>query len=163
VLDLEGRTVDPLQAGTNKTVVLLFISNDCPISNRYAPELRRLHAEYSPRSVKFWLVHPNADESVAAIRQHARDYQLPTDILRDSEHALVKLAQAKVTPEAAVFLPDRRLVYHGRIDNWWADFGKARPQPTKRDLRDVLEAVLAGKPVPKDHALAVGCTIAAPR
>ena len=61
-------------------------------------------------------------------------------------HALVTVAAATVTPEAAVFAGGR-LVYHGRIDDRYVDLGLERPSPTKRDLADALAAVLAGKPV----------------
>src|SRR5439155_7774077 len=105
LVDLEGREADPFGPSTNKALVFIFVSNDCPISNRYAPEIKRLHAEYGPRGVALWLVHPNADESAPAIRQHTRDFHFTCGVLRDPKHALVKRAQARVTPEAAVFLP----------------------------------------------------------
>ena len=52
-----------------------------------------------------------------------------------------------------------RLVYRGRIDNLYADFGKKRFKPTKRDLRDTLDALLAGKRLAKRTTEAVGCYI----
>ena len=47
VFDLDGRLVDPLAlpAGT-RAHVLVFTTTDCPISNRYAPEIQRLAAAY---------------------------------------------------------------------------------------------------------------------
>jgi hypothetical protein len=64
-----------------------------------------------------------------------------------------------VTPEAAVLSPDGKVRYLGRIDNRVADFGKARPQATERDVRDALDAVLAGKPVPHPVTKSIGCAI----
>jgi hypothetical protein len=159
VLDLEGHVVDPFRSVAGKALVLVFIANDCPISNRYAPELRRLYAKFSSNGVTFWLVHPDADESVEAIRQHAAAYQYPMRILRDPRHVLVRRALAHVTPEAAVFFPNGKLAYHGRIDNRFADFGKDRPEATQHDLEATLEAVLAGRPVPVGSTRAVGCYI----
>ncbi len=75
----------------------------------------------------------------------------------------MKRAGARITPEAAVFVPGSggpRLVYHGRIDDRYPELGRMRPAPTTRDLEDVLEAVLAGRPVPRDAAPAVGCFLA---
>jgi AhpC/TSA family len=160
LLDLSGQAVDPFQTADTRAVVFVFVSNDCPISNRYAPEIKRLHAKFVSRRVAFWLVHPDADETAEAIRQHAGDYQYRCGILRDPQHALVKKAKVRVTPEAAVFGPDRQLIYHGRIDNWYVDFGKERPAPTEHDLEEVLEAVLAGKPVRNRFSRAIGCYIA---
>jgi hypothetical protein len=64
-----------------------------------------------------------------------------------------------VTPEAAVYTPDHRLVYRGRIDDWYVDFGKPRAAPTTHDLEDALEAVLGGRPVADARTTAVGCFI----
>src|SRR5438034_199604 len=62
ILDLADKAVDPFQASDAKASVFIFISNDCPISNRYAPEIRRLCDEFSRQRVAFWLVHPDPDE-----------------------------------------------------------------------------------------------------
>ena len=159
VLDLNGQPVDPFQASDAKAIVLIFVSNECPISNRYALELRRLHAQFAPKGVTFWLVHPDPDESVEAIRKHSKDYDYPFAVLRDPQHALVKRAKARVTPEAAVFLPAGRLVYHGRIDNRFVDFGKERPAPTKHDLQETLTAILDGKSVTNATSPTIGCYI----
>src|SRR5262245_16503558 len=124
LLDLSGRAVEPFDASGAKAIVFVFISTDCPISNRYAPEIRRVEEEFAPSGVRFWLVYADSDTTPDAIRKHVKEYRLPQQIVRDPYHALVRLAQARVTPEAAVFLPGRRLVYHGRIDNRYADLGK---------------------------------------
>lgn len=156
---LDGRPLDPFSATDATATVLVFVGCDCPISNRYAPELRRLHEKFSPRGVRFWMVYPDADGTVEEIRRHMREYGLPGDAVRDPRHALVGKARAKVTPEGAVFNAAGRLAYHGRIDDRVADFGKERPAPTQRDLQDALEAVLAGSKPRIASAPAVGCRI----
>jgi hypothetical protein len=163
VLDLDGRACDPFNAPDAKAIVFIFISNDCPISNRYAPEIRRIEKEFARSGVRFWLVYADADTSAETIRKHIKDYRLPQQVLRDPRQTLVRLAQARVTPEGAVFLPDRRLVYHGRIDNRYADLGKERPEATQHDLEEVLKAIVRGKPVPYSTAKAVGCYIPEPK
>jgi hypothetical protein len=141
-------------------LVFCFVSTDCPISNRYAPELRRLQERFASRGVKFWLVYPNADETTDEIRRHLKEYALPITALRDSRHALVTRAAAKVTPEAAVFLPEGKLVYHGRIDDRFPSLGQERPEPTRRDLIEILDALLEGRTLPFSTTPAVGCRIA---
>ena len=163
VFDLAGLPVDPFTPADAKAIVFIFVNTDCPISNRYAPEIRRVKEKFADAGVKFWLVYADPDTLPDAIRKHLQDYQLPPAALRDPRHALVRLSQAHVTPEAAVFLPGRRLVYHGRIDNRYADLGKERPEATQHDLQNVLEAVVQGKPVPYATARAVGCYISDPK
>ena len=163
VFDLAGHALDPFDATDAKAIVFIFISTDCPISNRYAPEIRRVEEQFARSGVRFWLVYADADPSSDAIRKHVKDYHLPQQVLRDPRQTLVRLAQARVTPEGAVFLPGGRLVYHGRIDNRYADLGKERPEATQHDLEEVLKAIVQGKPVPFSRAKAVGCYIPEPK
>ena len=156
---LSGKRVDPF-ADADPATVFLFLRSDCPISNRYAPEMRRLHAVFAPQGVRFRLVYVDPREEARSIQRHAEEYQLPGEILRDSAHDLVRLTGARVTPEAAVFDANRRLVYRGRIDDRYTDFGKARAKPNRRDLKLALESVLQGEPVAKPETRAVGCFIA---
>lgn len=157
LLDLEGRAVDPLDAGA--MTVLVFDRIDCPISNRYAPEIRRLHERFAPRGVRFRLVYPGRDVRPTLIRRHLREFGYPIDALRDPDFALVDLTGARVTPEAAVFR-GRTLVYRGRIDDRYVSLGRMRPAPRRRDLEEALEALVAGRPVPPPGGPAVGCLIA---
>jgi hypothetical protein len=160
LLDLESRPVDPLHpaAGT-KATVLLFVTTDCPISNRYAPDVTGLFKSFAPKGVSFWLIYPNPADSPRAIRDHLVSFGYPMQALRDPGHALAKLVDATVTPEAVV-VAGERIVYRGRIDDRYVDLGLQRPAPTRRDLEDALMAVLAGKPVQHPATEAVGCVIA---
>lgn len=51
------------------------------------------------------------------------------------------------------------MLYQGRIDNWFGDLGKKRPQPTRHDLRDAIHALLAGAEVVEARTVAIGCSI----
>ncbi len=157
-VDLAGKKVDPLSAASGKPVVLVFVRTDCPISNRYAPTIQRLESVYADR-VSFWLVYPDKDELPQAIRKHVEEYRYKIPVLRDPEHSLVKLGQVQVTPEIAVFDANRQLAYHGRIDNWYATFGRVRAAPTTHELDDVLEALLGGRKPAVTAASGVGCYI----
>jgi peroxiredoxin len=159
LLDLSGRHVNPLRTAHARALVFVFTRSDCPISNRYAPEVRRLHEKFAPRGVAFWLVYPDPNETPQAIREHLKEYSYAFGALRDPEHSLVKLTEAKVTPEAAVFVPGGRMVYHGRIDDLYVDFGKTRRTPTTHDLEQAVESVLEGKPVKEASTPAIGCFI----
>ena len=162
VQSLTGAPVDALQAPEgSKAIVFLFTSTDCPISNRYAPEVRRIAETFASKGVTFRLVYPNPAENAAAIREHmsAFAYGGATAALRDPAHALVKFVGATVTPEAAVYAGGR-IVYRGRIDDRHVDLGVERPAATTRDLADALAAVVAGKAVAHPTTQAVGCFIA---
>ena len=158
VVNLAGNPVDPFQASKGKNVVLIFVRTDCPVSNRYAPTIQRLSV-LRANNAAFWLVYPSRKESAATIREHDRQFGYTIPALRDPRRTLVKLGQAQITPEAAVFDANRRLVYHGRIDNLYEDFGHARKVPTTHELQDAIEASITGKILPQTSVPAVGCYI----
>lgn len=158
VVDLSGKPVDPF-ATSARARVFLFVRADCPITNRYAPELHRL-AHRFPENVDFWLVYPDPSITPAQIRAHMIDYSLPGQPLRDPQHELVKLARALTAPEGAVFDSAGKLEYHGRIDDLWVSPGIARPMARQHDLEDAIASVLDGKPVAHPATAAIGCSLA---
>lgn len=156
--DLSGKALDPLRVSQGRLVVLVFVRTDCPISNRYAPLLQELSEKFRGK-INFWLVYPDRNESAPQIKTHLQEFHYSIPALRDTQHALVKRSQATITPEAALFDPSGRLLYHGRIDNWYEDFGRARSAPTTHELNDAISAALEGRTVGISHANAVGCYI----
>jgi hypothetical protein len=161
LLDLDNHFVDPFQVDARtRAIVFVFISVECPVSNRYAPELIRLRQRFGPRGVEFRFVYPNPSETPAGIRAHLKDYGFADTALRDPRQELAKFAAATITPEAAVYDTQLRRLYIGRIDDRYVSLGLERPAATRHDLEDALTAVLAGKPVPAAGGAAVGCFIA---
>jgi hypothetical protein len=158
-LDLNGTPREPFSVPDANASVLLFIQHDCPISNRYAPEINRIEEEYSPKRIAFTLVYEDAELPAADARKHAREYAYRIPALLDPKHRLAKQAGAKITPEAVVFVPPGKPVYRGRIDDLYADLAHTRLRPTTRDLRKALTAILEGRPVPNPSTQAVGCFI----
>ena len=155
---LDGTPADPFSSAPGKPVVLLFVRTDCPISNRYAPLIRRISAEYSGK-VAFWLVYPDRTATAEKIRKHEHEYGYWLPALRDPRQALAAQAKVQVTPEAAVFDANHHLLYHGRIDDLYLDFGRARSTATTHELDDAIQAALSGKKPPA-NAPAFGCYIA---
>ena len=156
--DLEGKPFDPFRAAQGKIVVLIFVRTDCPVSNRYAPTIQQLSAKDADKAV-FFLVYPSKKETADSIRKHDREFGYALAALRDPQHILVKESQAQITPEAAVFDANRRLVYHGRIDNRYEDFSHARKTATTHELADAIAAAIAGKTLSGNATSAVGCYI----
>jgi hypothetical protein len=142
--------------------VVLFVTHDCPMSNHYAPEIRRICDTYAPRGVACRLVHVDPALTDAAALAHARTFGLEASsisITVDREHRLVREMGAEVAPEVVVMTADRRIGYRGRIDDFYVEWGQSRRQARTHDLRDALDALLAGTPVPHADTQAVGCII----
>src|SRR6185436_20186935 len=137
--------------------VLIFTTTDCPISNRYAPEIKRLAAKFDGQA-KFVLVYPAPSDSPEMIREHTKKFAYSIVSIRDVDQKLVKMTRVTVTPEAAVMVGEH-MVYRGRIDDRYFELGKERPQPTQRDLESTLDALKAGKRVAQRETRAVGCIL----
>ncbi len=163
--DLKGLPITSLAAPGTQAVVLFFAATDCPICNRYIPEMQRLESRYAARHVVVWYVYPNPGETNASVRQHEADYGAETHVLFDRDHVLMKFTHAAITPEAAVLVPEAsgampfRVVYHGRIDNRYIQLGEQRPKPTEFDLERAVDDVLAHRPVEGSDGPPVGCWI----
>jgi len=88
-LGLDDRWIEFEAAGRAPAAVFLFARTDCPVSNRYAPAIRRLYELFHPRGVEFYLIYVNPGEDADSIRRHVHDYGYPFEALRDPEHQFV--------------------------------------------------------------------------
>lgn len=160
--DINGRSFAPF-APAGKANVLLFVQTDCPISNSYAPEIQRICKAYESRGVSCSLAYEDVRVDAATVRKHMKDFAytgVPATI--DDSRALADRARATITPAAVVVDARGAVRYRGRIDNLYASLGKPRQIVTEHDLTDALDAILAGKPVPKPETEALGCFITRP-
>jgi len=158
VIDLAGKAADPFAVARGKVVVLIFVRTDCPISNRYAPVIQQISAQHTEKA-EFFLIYPDKKESAEVIRKYDQEFGFRIASLRDPQHVLVKRSRARITPEVGVFDADRKLIYHGRIDNLYEDFGHARKSATTHELEDAVQAAINGKSLRTDATPAVGCYI----
>jgi len=139
--------------GKNGTVVI-FISAQCPVVKAYNERMEKLAADYKARGVNVIGINPNSTETVDQMKAHAADNKLSFVMLRDNGNKVADMLGAQVTPEAFVLDANNKLVYHGRIDN-----SKNSANISANDLRDAIDAMLAGKPVAKTEVSAFGCSI----
>jgi peroxiredoxin len=157
--DTAGAIHDRTEWTKSRAVVLFFTTTDCPLSNGYVPEMNRIRADYASRGVSFYAVQTDTTIPDVEVRKHAREFGFAFPVLLDPKQTLVRFAGATATPEAAVLSSDGQILYLGRIDNRVVDFDKRRPAATEPDLRNAIDAVLAGKPVARPRTDVVGCGI----
>lgn len=160
--DLQGKPLPQLAPPGTRVVVLYFAATDCPISNRYLPEIAHLNAAYKNQAVQVMAVYPNPADNRAVVEEHQKQYGPAGETVLDPQQSLVHLARARMTPEAAVLVPDGthwREVYLGRIDDRYLSLGQERPSATRHDLEAAVRAALAHQPIPPPGGPAVGCSI----
>ena len=151
-VDNKDRSLKSL-AGKNGTV-LLFIAVQCPVSNAYNERMEKLAQDYKAKGIAVIGINSNVAEDAATVKNHASENKLSFTILKDPSNKIADRLGATVTPEAYFLDGNNKLLYHGRIDN-----SRNAAQLETSDLRNALDAALAGKPVEKTEAKAFGCSI----
>ena len=134
--------------------LIIFIATECPVSNAYNERMQKLSEDYRAKGVNVVGINSNVAESAARVKQHAAEKNLTFPILKDAGNVVADRFDAQVTPEAYLLDASGKLVYHGRIDN-----SRNGDAITSTELRDAVEATLAGKPVEKSEVKAFGCSI----
>lgn len=139
-------------------VVVVFLGTECPLAKLYAGRLAQFDADFTDRGVQWIGINSNQQDTLQEIAVYAKKHSVEFPILKDPGAKIAQQFGATRTPEAFLLDGQRVVRYQGRIDDQYG-VGTARGEPTRSELRDALEAVLAGKPVARPNAPAVGCLI----
>ena len=138
----------------SKAIVIIFVATRCPVSNAYNTRMEKLFEDYKVKDVAFLGINSNKSESVAEIKEHAKEKNLNFTILKDEGNVIADMFEASHTPEAYILNKDLSILYHGRIDN-----SQRESEITSKDLRKALNEILAGKEVSNPQTKAFGCSI----
>ncbi len=155
----DGKAIQLSSVAKHRATVFIFLSSECPISNRFMPTLTRLSTEFSPSDIQFYGIISDPECDTACAAKFSKDYNFPSPMLLDPQHQLVKLLDASITPEVFVLTNDGACVYQGRIDDRYIELGKDRPAPTTNDLRNVIIEIFSGKKMEFKEVRAIGCAI----
>lgn len=141
--------------GKSKAVAVVFVATKCPVSNAYNTRMAALGKEYAAKGIPLVGINSNKTEPAAEVKEHAEKHLSTFPVLKDDGNKIADAYGATHTPEVFVLDPKGNLLYHGRIDENQDD-----PRGVKSpDLRNALDAVLSGRPVPAAETKAFGCTI----
>ena len=153
VQDLQGKSVS-FSALRGPVTVVTFIATQCPVSNAYNQRMIEVYKEYAPKNVKFIFVNANRSEPAGEVRDHAQRVGFVFPVYKDANNVMADRFDAQVTPENYVIDSSGVIRYHGSFDD---NMNESRVHT--RGLRQALDALLAGKPVPVGETKAFGCTI----
>jgi peroxiredoxin len=152
--DTEGKKHSLASLRGEKGIVLIFVSVQCPVSNAYNERMEKLAQDYRARGINVVGINANSTESTDDVKHHAAEHHLTFTILKDKDNKIADLLGAQHTPEAYLLDTGNKLLYHGRIDNSRNEQGVS-----SKDLRDAIDATLAGQPVKNAYVRAFGCSI----
>jgi peroxiredoxin len=144
-----------------KAFVLVFTNTSCPVVQRYFPTLQALEKEYRHQGAQFLAVNVGTDDSIVDMAAQAVKYEVEFPFVKDADGACAQALGVQRTPEVVVLDVQRRLCYRGRIDDQYR-LGGTRATATHHDLKEALEAVLAGRAVAVKETPVDGCLITRP-
>jgi hypothetical protein len=144
-----------------RAFVLVFLNTTCPVAQRYLPLLRDLEKAYRLKGVQFLALNVAADDSIVAMAAQAVEHDMEFPFVKDFDFSCVQTLGVQRTPEVVVLDGDRHITYRGRIDDQYR-LGGTRPAPSRQDLRQALDEVLAGRAVSVAETPVDGCLISVP-
>jgi thiol-disulfide isomerase/thioredoxin len=166
---VDGKTHCLKDYASSKILILAFICNHCPTSQLYETRIKQLAADYRDKGVALVAIQPNNPNAVRLdemgytdvgdsfeemkIRAQYRHFDFP--YLYDGDDQKVATEYGPIaTPHLFIFDSERKLRYEGRVDN-----NTREPLVTRRDARDALDALFAGKSISVANTPSVGCSI----
>jgi len=159
--DCRGGTVSRDDFSQASALLVIFMCNHCPYVKHVQKPLAALVKEYQARGVAAVGISSNdiashPEDSPQDMARVAAEIGYTFPFLYDEAQEVAKAYHAACTPDFFLFDGKRRLVYRGQMDG-------SRPgnniPVTGSDLRHALDALLAGKPAPREQRASLGCGI----
>jgi len=156
----DGRQHSLLDFASSKFLAVLVSCNHCPYVIAYEERIVALSKAFGPQGVRFLAINANdssryPDDAMEPMRQRALERGFDFPYVRDDSQETTRALGARFTPEAFVFDADRKLRYHGRID----DNHRDPKAVTSHDLSDALNALLSGQSPKNAETVAFGCSV----
>lgn len=156
----DGKTYSLDSFKSAKILVNVFTCNHCPYAQAIWPRLIDFQARYAARGVQLVGINPNdadkyPDDHPDQMKKKVKELGVNFPYLFDKTQSIARAYDAQCTPDLYVYDNDRKLRYHGRLDDNWQE-----PKNVKRrDLQDAVEAILAGRSLPEKQIPSMGCSI----
>ena len=156
----DGKGYGPLDFKDKEILVIIFMCNHCPYIKATIDRMIAIQADYAEKGVQLIGINANDSEnypedSFEAMKDFVEEKGINFPYLHDESQSVAHSYQAQCTPDIYVFDKNRKLVYHGRIDDNWKDESAVKRQ----DLREALDATLAGRKVAEIQMPSMGCSI----
>ena len=158
---VDGRMVSPEDYADSSALLVMFICNHCPFVKHVIDGVTNLAADYLPRDVGIIAINSNdrvgyPQDAPEQMKRLAEELGWDFPFVFDETQEVAKAFRAACTPDFFLFDAAGQLTYRGQLDD--SRPGNGIPV-TGRDLRDAIDAVLAGEPVGEDQKASIGCNI----
>jgi peroxiredoxin len=157
---VDGNTYSLEYFKNSKVLVVIFSCNHCPYVQAYEDRIIALQTDYKNKGVSVVAINSNAltnypEDSFEHMIERAKIKKFNFPYLRDEDQKIAEAYGATHTPEIFLFNTERRLVYHGKIDDNWREPEKV----VSSYLRNAIDELLEGKEISVPETFSIGCTI----
>ncbi|HYO08765.1 MAG TPA: thioredoxin family protein [Tepidisphaeraceae bacterium] len=157
---VDGKTYSPSSFTGAKVLVIVWSCNHCPYVIGSEDRMLAFYNDYAPRGVAMIAINSNETvghptDSFDHMVTHATEKKIPWPYVRDDSQEVALAYGALRTPHYYVFDQERKLRYTGRMD----DNPRTPGKETTRELRDAVDALLAGTKPPVEVTNPIGCNV----
>lgn len=142
-----------------KARVSVFFSLHCPMCVDYIFTLNQLTKTYQAQNIRFTFYFTGKSHTAVALDSFSTKHNIQAQTCLDASNKKAKKIGAQFTPEVVIQDSLGKTIYHGAIDNRYADIGQKNNQATRHYLRDALDQYLKGEPISITKTTARGCSI----
>ena len=159
LLGTDGKTYSLVDFKGKKGVAVIFTCNHCPYAKAFEDRIVKLANSYQSKGIAFVAICSNdpseyPDDSYDNMIRRAKDKKFSFPYLYDSTSETGLAYGAKVTPHVFLLDGSFKLVYRGRVED-----GKEAKESKSFDLKNAMNALLAGKKITVAETKAFGCGI----
>lgn len=144
---------------TSKSLLIVFMCNHCPYVKARVDDLVKLQKKFSKNDLQIVGINSNdpayEDEGFDNMVKFSDDYSLNFPYLIDDSQEVAKRYGAVCTPDPFLFDADKKLVFHGRIN----DALDPTSKPTINTMEENIKSLLNGKKIQNDFDPSIGCSI----
>jgi len=157
---VDGKKYSLTAFSDNEALIVIFSCNHCPYVQAYEGRIKQIQADYQSKGVSVVAINSNEDngypeDSFDNMKKRASEQIFNFPYLRDEDQTVARSYDATHTPEIFLFDKERKLAFHGKIDDNWQEPNKVQ----NHYLRNALDELLAGKEISVPETFTIGCTI----
>lgn len=157
---IDGKEYSLNSFADKNALIIIFSCNHCPYVQAYEERMKQIQEDYQQKGVTLIAINSNEDvnypdDSFKNMKKRADEQNFNFLYLRDDDQSVARAYDATHTPEIFLFDKDRKLAFHGKIDDNWQEPEKVQ----NHYLRNALDELLAGKEISVPETFTIGCTI----
>ena len=157
---VDGKKYSLNSFADKKALIVIFSCNHCPYVQAYEDRIKQIQSDYASKGVSVIAINSNEDkgypeDSFENMKKRAAEQKFNFLYLRDEDQSVARAYDATHTPEIFLFDKERKLAFHGKIDDNWQEPNRVQ----NHYLRNAIDELLAGKEISVPETFTIGCTI----